>query len=86
MDFIAITIKSESFYFQKEERNFIGKLYNWFKKSNDVLPITSATDTTRCLDYDFNKVNLNKNQTNKKLSLIHPDTITYSTGEYCDMV
>ena len=61
-----------------------------FFKGNDfdkaLVIITSATDTTRCLDYDFNKVNLNKNQTNKKLSLIHPDTITYSTGEYCDMV
>lgn len=80
---IAITIQSD---LKKEERNFIERVYNRLKKSNDVLPITSATDTTRCLDYDFNKVNFNKNQTNKKLSIIHPDTITYSTGEYCDMV
>jgi len=86
MDAITITIESESFHFQKEERNFIGKLYNRLKKSDNVLPVTSTNDTRKCLDYDFNKVNFINNQKNKKLSLVHPDTISHSTSEYCDMV
>jgi hypothetical protein len=83
MDSIAITIQSD---FQKEERNFIGRVYNRLKKSGDVLPTTSTNDTRKCLDYDFNKVNFIQNQKNKKLSLIHPDTVIYSSSEYCDMV